>query len=104
LGAPEGASEGEGAVRSIRNRIWTIYHAVEERDWERLLRDSLFDHPLFREDVRRAEPYFHGRDGMPLSAYIQILRRHVERGDATEAFRIMVEILLCLEPAVPWIH
>jgi hypothetical protein len=88
----------------MRGWIWSIYHAVEERDWERLLKDNVFNNPRFIEDVRKAERYYHGRYGESLSTSIEALRRHVERKDATEAFREMVEILLCLEPAVPWMH
>jgi hypothetical protein len=91
-------------VKRMRSLIWSIYHAIEEGDWERLLKPNIFDEPRFREAVSKAERYFAGRYGISLETYIKSLRQAVEEKDATSAYKEMVEILLCLEPAVPWIH
>jgi hypothetical protein len=39
-----------------------------------------------------------------LETYIKSLRQAVEERNATSAYKEMVEILLRLKPAVPWIH
>ena len=82
--------------------MWSIFHAVEERDWERL--PAVFDWPEFKKDVEKAKPYFHGRYDVSLESYIRTLREAVLKRDPTLAFETIAEILLCLEPTVPWMH
>jgi hypothetical protein len=104
LETQQGVSEKERAVKDIKSWIWSIYHAVEEKDWERLLKDNIFDHPRFKEHVRKAEPYFHGRLGEPLIVDIEALRRAIEGRDTTTTYQFIIEILLGLEPPAPWMH
>jgi DNA-directed RNA polymerase subunit RPC12/RpoP len=85
-------------VKTFKGWIWSFYHAVEERDWERALKP--FDWPRFREDVEKVRKFFHGRY-YPLDAYIDELKEAIKRRDSERAFRIMAEMLLCLEPTVP---
>jgi len=101
---PETKEAWEEAVGRFKLSMWSIYHAVEEGDWERLRRADIFRDPRFLEAVEKAEPYFYGRYDMPLRSYIGALRELVEKRDACGCFRIIAEILLCLKPTTPWIH
>jgi hypothetical protein len=87
----------------FKRKIWIIFHAVEERDWERLARP---EYARLLDELKREAVELERRgllDILYLSAdeLVEGLKRFIRDRDAYHALHAIAELLMALPPHIP---
>jgi hypothetical protein len=93
----------EDEVVMFKRKLWIIFHAVEERDWDRLKRP---EYVRLLDEIKK-EAVELERKGLLAILYLRAdevvegLRRFIRERDETHALHAIAELLMALPPHIP---
>ncbi len=93
----------EDEIIRFKKKLWVVFHAVEEEDWDRLSRP---EYVRLLEEIKREAVELEKRgllDILYLSAdeLVEGLKRFIRERDTYHALHAIAELLMALPPHIP---